>query len=103
VKPTADALAKAKKLYAIDCMVCHGEKGDGKTDTAKDMQLNLGDWTDPKTLTGKSDQELFDAIRKGKGKMPAEEAGRAKDDMVWSLILYIRSFPQAAAAPPAGH
>jgi cytochrome c5 len=103
VKPTPDSQAKAKKLYAIDCLMCHGEKGDGKTDIAKDMQLSLDDWTDPKSLAGKPDQALFDVIRNGKGKMPAEEAGRAKDDVVWNLVIYIRTFSQPGAAPPAGH
>jgi hypothetical protein len=44
---------------------------------------------------------LFNAIRNGKGKMPPEAEGRAKDDEVWNLILYIRSMArqQPAAAP----
>jgi hypothetical protein len=46
------------------------------------------------------DQELFNTIRHGKGKMPAEEAGRAKDDEVWNLIIYIRSLAQSAPAAP---
>ncbi len=29
----------------------------------------MTDLSDPKTLTGKSDQEIFDLIRKGKDKM----------------------------------
>ena len=48
-KPTPDAMNKAKKVYDIDCAMCHGATGDGKTDLAKDMQLSLQDWTDPKT------------------------------------------------------
>lgn len=92
VKPTADSQAKAKSLYQIDCAVCHGDHGNGKTDLATSMGLTLDDWTDAKTLAGKSDSDLFDVIRKGKDKMPPEVAGRAKDDMVWNLIIYIRSF-----------
>ena len=96
---------KVKKLYAVDCAICHGDNGDGKTDMAKDMSLTLVDWTDPKSLATLKDQELFDVIRKGKGdKMPPEEASRAKDDDIWNLVIYIRSFskghPAAAAAAP---
>ena len=81
--------------------MCHGDSGDGKTDLAKDMQLTLGDWTDPKTLASMSDQQLFDLIRKGKDKMPPEDASRAKNDEIWNLIIYIRAMPksQPAAAP----
>ena len=91
VKPTAESQAKAKKTYGYDCALCHGDKGDGKTDLAKDMQMTLTDLTDPKTLAGKSDQDLFEIIRKGKDKMPPEEAARAKDDDVWNLVVYVRS------------
>ncbi|HUB30004.1 MAG TPA: cytochrome c [Terracidiphilus sp.] len=100
-KITADSQSKAKKLYAMDCALCHGATGDGKTDLAKDMQLTLMDWTDPKTLADHSDQELFKVIREGKGKMPAEEANRAKDDEVWNLIVLIRSFGKAGAPAAA--
>ena len=96
----AQAMDKAKKLYAIDCALCHGDKGDGKTDVAKDMQLTLADWTDPKSLAGKQDQELFDMIRKGKDKMPPEAQGRATDDEVKHLIKYIRSMAAPGSAAP---
>jgi mono/diheme cytochrome c family protein len=88
-------------MYGIDCAICHGENGNGKTDLAKDMSLDLMDWTNPKILAGKSDQELFDMIRKGKDKMPAEDAGRAKDNEVWALVTYIRNFSKNQPAAPA--
>jgi cytochrome c5 len=104
-KLSPDSHAKAKKLYEQDCALCHNSSGDGKTDLAKDMQLTLLDWTDPKSLSSMSDQALFDAIRKGKGKMPPEDEGRAKNDEIHSLVLYIRKFakdqPATTAAPAA--
>ena len=97
------AQARAKEIYNVDCALCHGETGDGKTDLAKDMQLTLKDWTDPKSLAGMSDADLFKFIRAGNDKMPPEPDGRAKDDEVKSLILYIRNMAkqQPAAAPAA--
>jgi cytochrome c5 len=90
VKATAESKAKAKKMYGYDCEMCHNANGDGKTDLAKDMSLSLTDFTDPKTLSGKSDAELFDIIKNGKGKMPPEDASRAKPDDLWNLVLYVR-------------
>jgi mono/diheme cytochrome c family protein len=101
VKSTAVSREKAKKMYAVDCAVCHGDTGDGKADLAKDMGLTMDDWTDPKALAGKSDQELFDIIRKGKDKMPPEDASRAKDSEVWGLVNYIRGFAKSQPAAPA--
>lgn len=99
VKPTAESQAKAKKIYGYDCALCHGDNGNGKTDLAKDMGLTLSDWTSPASLAGKSDGELYDAITKGKGKMPAEDAGRAKPDEIWNLIIYIRRMSKEQNTP----
>jgi mono/diheme cytochrome c family protein len=101
IKPTSESQAKAKGLYAIDCAMCHGDNGNGKTDLATSMQLTLADWTDPKSLAGHPDGELFMIIRNGKDKMPPEESGRASDEAVWNLVVYIRSFSKGQAAPPS--
>jgi mono/diheme cytochrome c family protein len=90
VKPTPESLAKAKKTYAIDCAMCHGENGDGKGDLAADLK-NITDFTKPDALKDKTDGELFHIIRKGKGEMPPE-GDRAKNDEVWSLVNYVRAF-----------
>ena len=100
-KAAPDPQAKAKKLYDLDCALCHGANGDGKTDLGKDMGLAMLDWTNPKTLAGMSDQVLFDSIRKGKGKMPPEDASRAKDDEVKALVTYIRRLARDQPAPAA--
>jgi len=92
VKPTAESQAKAKNLYRMDCAMCHGDNGNGKTDIATSMELTIADWSDPKTLAGKEDGELFNIIRNGKDKMPPESSGRATDTEVWNLIIYIRTF-----------
>ncbi|MGB8261362.1 MAG: cytochrome c [Terracidiphilus sp.] len=100
-KITAQSQARAKELWERDCSFCHNHNGDGKTDMAKDFPA--GDFTDVKTLAAKSDQDLFTSIRKGKGKMFPEDAGRAKDDEIWNLVAFVRSLaaPQPAAPPAA--
>ncbi len=98
---SAAAAAKGKEIYARDCAMCHGDNGNGQSDLAKDMQLTLKDWTDPKSLGDMSDQQLFDLIRKGKDKMPPEDPPRAKDEEIRSIILYIRDFSKNPPAAPA--
>jgi len=89
---------RVKELYKMDCALCHNDNGDGKTDLAKGMELTLSDLGDPKTLVGKTDDQLFDLIRKGKDKMPGEDATRAKNDEIKGLIEYIRGFSKNAPA-----
>jgi mono/diheme cytochrome c family protein len=104
-KTGGEVPAHVKAIYKVDCALCHGETGDGKTDLAKDMGLTLTDFTNPQTLQNMTDQQIFELIRKGKDKMPPEEEGRAKDAEVHSLIQYLRGFskgqPTPAAAPAA--
>jgi len=101
VKPTAASQTRAKNLYQIDCAVCHGDNGNGQTDLAKGMGVTLGNWTETKTLENIPDGELFNIIRNGKDKMPAEGVGRAKDDEVWNLVIYIRNFSKGQPNAPA--
>ncbi len=89
-KPSPEATAKAKKMYGMDCAMCHGEKGDGKGDMSSDMK-GITDFTNPDSLKNRTDGELFYIIRKGKGDMPPE-GDRAKDEDVWQLVNYIRAF-----------
>lgn len=100
-KTANEVSPRIKEIYKIDCALCHGEKGDGKTDLAQGMGLTLADFSDPKTLDGKTDDELFNVIRKGKDKMPGEEANRAKDAEVHGLIVYLRSLSKGQPVPAA--
>jgi len=97
-------LERTREIYRRDCLVCHGASGDGKTEILRDRDLRLPDWTDPKSLEGLADQQLFNVIRFGKGKMPAERVGRANDEEVVGLIRYIRTIArdEAMVRPSAG-
>jgi mono/diheme cytochrome c family protein len=91
LKPTAEGLAKAKKIYGWDCAICHGDHGDGKGDLG--AKYKLKDWTDAASLQGLSDGELYYIIKNGRGQMPSE-ADRVKPDDVWNLVLLVRSYPK---------
>jgi|SRR5271165_3982231 len=97
---TAGVSAKVKQIYKVDCAMCHGDTGDGKTDLGQAMGVTT-DLGDPKTLGGKSDQDIYQIIRKGKDKMPPEDAPRATDDQVRGLVIYIRTFSKDRPATPA--
>jgi len=89
VKPSTESLAKGKKLYAIDCAMCHNHNGDGKNDM--DMK-NVPDLTSPDVQSKATDGQWFDNIKNGKGDMPPEAARAKNDDDIWNLVNYCRSF-----------
>lgn len=92
VKPTADGLAEARKLYGYHCAMCHGKDGDGKGEVAEQMKLQLSDWRDPNSLSKYTDGALFYVITNGRGKMVGGEGDRTKDEVRWNLVTLVRSF-----------
>jgi mono/diheme cytochrome c family protein len=104
VKPSAEGLAEARKVYGYDCDMCHGPKGDGKGDVVESMKLTMHDWRDPATLANLRDGEIFYIITKGKGKMMAE-GDRVPEKLRWNLVNLVRAMaakgePKSAAAAP---
>ena len=90
VKSTPESIARAKKWWTIDCAMCHGARGDGRGDLAKDMKLQIVDFTNPDTLKDRTDGEIFYIIKNGHNDMPAE-GPRIKTEENWDLVNYVRS------------
>lgn len=93
VKSTPESLGRAKKWWTLDCEMCHAKNGDGKGDTAKEMKLQIADFTDPAALKDRTDGELFYIIKNGHNDMPAE-GPRIKTEENWDLVNYVRSLPK---------
>ena len=91
VKSSPESIARAKKWWTLDCAMCHGKDGDGKGETAKDMKLTMADFTNPDTLKGRTDGEIFYIIKNGHNDMPAEGT-RVKTEENWDLVNYVRAF-----------
>jgi mono/diheme cytochrome c family protein len=91
VKPTAEGMAHARKMYGYDCEMCHGANGNGKGELAVQLKLDLRDWTNPAALQGRTDGELFYIIKNGQGQMSAE-GDRVKPDELWNMVVVVRSF-----------
>jgi len=92
-KPTASASAEAqariKKIFELDCAMCHNQNGDGKNDM--DIK-NVPDFTNPDVQSKATDGQWFGIIQKGKGDMPPEEPRAKSNDDLWNLVNYCRSF-----------
>lgn len=99
VKPTESSLAEGRKLYRYQCAMCHGEKGDGKSELGEAMKLEMKDYTSPDALKDLTDGSLNYIIEKGKGQMPSQE-GRMSANQKWNMINYIRSLAKKSAEAP---
>jgi len=98
VKSSPESLARARKWWTLDCAMCHGSDGNGKTDMAADMKLKLADFTDPSALKDRTDGELSYIIKNGHQEMPPE-GPRVKPEEIWDLVNYVRSLAKTKSEP----
>jgi cytochrome c5 len=94
VLPSAETIAKGKKVYNTFCTGCHGSSGngDGQLYTSHLYPLK------PRTLsTGNAtklkDGEIYHSITLGFGSMGAH-GSQIKPIDRWNLVLYIRSLQE---------
>jgi mono/diheme cytochrome c family protein len=74
---SALAQADASKLYQTKCAGCHGADGTG---SSMGKKLGVHDFHDA-DVQAMSDDQVSEAIAKGKGKMPAYEKSLKPEDI----------------------
>lgn len=85
-----DATKKGKKLYNQFCSICHGDKGKGDGIAGVALTPKPGNFTTDK-VQSQTDGAIFWKIRTGNPPM-APYKDIIKDDEIWALINYIRTF-----------
>jgi len=75
---------KGQKLYKLHCAGCHGITGEGVMPGMPDFSQGVGLFA--------NDNAIAASIRNGVGTMPGFAGLFAKEDDVYDLIAYIRSF-----------
>ena len=87
--------ADVKESWTTHCAKCHGE--DGKGDTKMGKKAGAKDLTNPKSLEGKTDDQLFKSIKGGikdgdKTLMKAYGEEGLSDDEIKALVAQVRAF-----------
>ncbi|MBW7868394.1 MAG: cytochrome c [Brumimicrobium sp.] len=80
---------EGKRLYDINCIHCHGEKGDGKGQIVENG--SYAGVPNYKNLQSLKDGQLFYSIYYGKGMMGAH-AMQLNNKEIWTLVHYINKF-----------
>jgi mono/diheme cytochrome c family protein len=96
VPATAESIAAGKMVYSQRCAGCHGEKGDGKGEKARDLSVDPKNFTDAHEMGLSTDGELFWKISEGHRPMPRFKDKLSENER-WDLVNYIRTF--SAKAP----
>jgi mono/diheme cytochrome c family protein len=101
--PRRDSGAQAgERLFRRFCVVCHGDDGKG---TAMRQDLNtLPDFTLRAWQERRTDFQLFESIRGGKGSAMPPFREKLSPEQIHDLVTFVRSLgpasPQAAKAAP---
>jgi mono/diheme cytochrome c family protein len=98
---TEESVAKGKKLFATQCVMCHGKTGNGKGELAAVMKVSPPDFTNPETLAKRTDGALFTIINTGSASMPGE-AKRLKTNQTWQIVNFLRTLQGKKPAKSAG-
>lgn len=89
VPVTAQAMARGRERFEINCAPCHGRLGDGKGITTKYGMTIIANLHDPR-IVRQPDGEIFHTISNGKNQMQGYGANIEISDR-WAIIAYLRA------------
>lgn len=93
LKGNAAATAEGKKLYTANCIVCHGEKGQGDGVAAAGLAKSPADHSSA-AVQKQTDGAIFWKLSEGNTPMPAYKAVY-NETQRWQLVNYIRTLSKA--------
>jgi mono/diheme cytochrome c family protein len=86
-----EARARGKALFAANCVLCHGERGDGHGLRAAGFSKPPADFMDPAWRRGATPRRVFFAIREGVRGTPMPSWRWLTEDETWDLVAYVLS------------
>ena len=93
------SIARGAELYAINCQMCHGAKGDGKGQLAAFLANKPANLTLP-VVQNKSDGALFLTITFGvDGRMPPLNENLFVSER-WDVVNFLRTLAAPATVTP---
>lgn len=100
VSVNAESIARGRKVFEANCVVCHGPNGNG--DGPAGAALNPRP-TNLRAMAGRHDDGDFAwKIANGRGPMPAWK-GMLSETQIWEVVNYIQSLGPAAKKGDTGH
>lgn len=99
----APDFALGQTLWAANCAVCHGAKGDGETPFKETLKPAPANFTDHEVLAGLSPFRAYNALSSGIPGTAMPAFPTLTEDERWSLAFYLFSFSRPACTVPVPH
>ncbi len=88
---SAEAQARGRTLFAANCVLGHGERGDGHGRRASGFAKAPANFTDAAWRRGVTPRRVFFVIREGLRGTPMPAWGFLSEDETWDLAAYVLS------------
>lgn len=86
-------IAQGAKVYAANCIACHGGDGRGNGPLAANLQVPARDFTDQGWMSSQSDGVFFTSVLRGVPGTPMPSfAGRLSEKDIWAAVAFVRGF-----------
>ena len=89
---TPAMIEKGKTSFSTSCMVCHGEKADGKGPAGASLNPPPRNFSTDKFKQGEKPQQVFNTISKGIPNTSMAPFGHLPEEERWALTYYVLSF-----------
>ena len=86
---SAKLIEKGKGAYAIWCVACHGEKGEGDGPTAHTLNPRPRNFRSAKFKQGSSAKQIFKTLETGVPRSAMVGYKNLSDDERWALASYV--------------
>lgn len=89
---TPAVLEKGKAAYTMNCLMCHGEKGDGNGVAGAAMKPKPRNFIVDKFKQGDKVESVFKSISEGLKGTSMASFGHLSEEDRWALSYYVLSF-----------
>jgi len=86
-------IKNGQTLYSVKCMVCHGDRGDGRGQDALNLDPPPTNFLDTGLMRKSSPFQAFNTIKLGVQGTSMRPFPELSEKEVWDLAFYIKSFP----------
>lgn len=100
--PSPEQLEKGKSLFSVNCVPCHGEKGDGTGPAAAALNPKPRNFAKEPFKQGTKPEDVFKSISTGVKDTPMVGFGHLSEEDRWALAHWVLTMVPKAAGKKKG-